>query len=99
MWENHGNTDKGETFKNKKVFIPVIDQIIKQYIITPFVGFSKLIIFKISSLYSFFYCENLSLHLIQSLLHMIVEHFIGNPTKEPSIYELTQTFQCQHYTN
>lgn len=39
VWENHGNTDKGETFNNKKVFIPVIDQIIKQYIITPFVGF------------------------------------------------------------
>lgn len=39
MWENHGNTDKGETFNNKKVFIPVIDQIIKQYIITPFVVF------------------------------------------------------------
>lgn len=23
VWENHGNTDKGETFNNKKVFIPV----------------------------------------------------------------------------
>lgn len=92
-------TKDRETFKNKKVFIPVIDQIIKQYIITPFVGFSKLIIFKISSSYSFFYCENLSLHLIPLTYDLRAFHrksnqraiylWINTNFSVPTLYKLT----------